>query len=433
MLWAVIFTVSPMVLAAQGIFSPYTIQGIGDVNSNALINNLGAGGVGISNGEAWHLNTLNPALLPQNTFTVFEMGLGLDVRNISGLAGSQQNTSGELAYVNLGIPLKVNKWTMALGIRPYSTINYQVGTVDSTTFADTRITSIFEGSGGLTDLNVSMGYKLVEGVAIGGRGSFLFGPMRREATIIADNSINNQQSLIDQVTVSDLQFGGGLSFYKILYDKGDTPKDSTKAKNSVVLRPKWRFNAGLTYDLEADLDGTRFRASENRNQFDRLISSDTILLDAPGSVLIPGKVGFGIGMERVNTWSLELNYTTQDWTKYRNFDGAVSNLSSAWAWRFGGSLTPDYQSVTSYFSRVTYRLGAKLERSPYMINNTPIDDFGINFGMSLPLSGLSSLDMAFQYGVRGESTPGIVKEDYFKVYLGVTLNDVPWKKRPIYN
>lgn len=432
MLWAVIFTVSPMVLAAQGIFSPYTIQGIGEVQSNALINNIGSGGVGIANGQAWHLNTLNPALLPQNTFTVFGMGMDVDVRNISGIAGSQQNTSGELSYVNLGIPLKVTKWTMAVGVRPYSTVNYQVLTVDSTSFTDTRITSVFEGEGGLTDLNLAMGYKLFEGVAIGGRGSFLFGPITREATIIADNAVSNQQALIDQVTVSDLQFGGGLSLYKILYDK-TASKDSTKTGDAVVLRPKWRINAGLTYDLQADLAGKRFRASENRNQFDRVISSDTILLDAPGSLFIPGKVGIGIGVERVNIWSLELNYTRQNWSQYRNFDGNTTSLNDSRIWRMGGSFTPDYQSVTSYFSRVTYRLGAKFERTPYLIGSTAIDDFGINFGMTLPLKGLSSLDMAFQYGTRGESTPGIVKEDYFKVYLGVTLNDVPWKKRPIYN
>lgn len=441
MIWAMIFIANPLLLAAQGIFSPFTIQGVGEVNSNALINNIGNGGTGIANGQAWHLNTLNPALLPQNTFTTFEMGMGMDVRNISGEAGEQQNVGAELRYLNLGIPLKVNKWTMSVGIRPYSTINYDIRTVDSTSFDDTRITTIFEGDGGLTDLNMAMGYKIKEGIAVGVRSNFLFGPITREATVIADNDVSNQQTLVDRITVSDFQIGGGLSLYKLIYDKDDRLQDSVRADGKpVILRPKYRLNFGMTYDIQSAIGGTQFRASENRTGLDVLVDSDTILLDQPGSILLPSKLGVGVGIERVNIWALEFNASLQDWSSFESFDGPTTTLNNSWSMNFGGEITPDYQSVTSYFSRVTYRLGFQYQQSPYTLTDPldaarriNVDDFGINFGLSLPMRGLNSLDLAFQYGIRGDSGPGLIEEEYFKIYLGVSLNDSPWKKRPVYN
>lgn len=439
---ATVMVAMPIILTAQGVFSPFTIQGIGELNNQGLINNIGNGGTGIANGQAWHLNVLNPALLTQNTFTTFEMGMGIDVRNITGTSGTQQNVGGELSYVNLGIPLKVNKVTFALGIRPHSTVNYEIREVDSTSFTDTRITTLYNGDGGLTNLNFGLGYKLGEGVAVGAKGDFLFGPLSRNATIIADDDINNQQSLIDKLTVSDFRFGGGLSLYKLVYAKEDRKlRDSVNSKGKpIVLRPKWRYNFGLTYDLQANLSGTRFRAAENRTALDVLINSDTILLDVPGRLTLPARLGIGVGIERVNIWSLELNAITQDWTQFESFDGQNTLLRNSWSVRFGGEITPDYQSVTNYLARITYRLGAHITKTPYSIpdpldaaRRLDVDEFGINFGLTLPMRGLNSLDLAFQYGVRGESTPGLIEEQYFKVYLGVSLNDVPWKKRPVYN
>ena len=51
--------------------SPFSSQGIGDLYDLGLAHNRGMGGLGISNPSYWHLNNVNPALLPYNSLTVF--------------------------------------------------------------------------------------------------------------------------------------------------------------------------------------------------------------------------------------------------------------------------------------------------------------------------------------------------------------------------
>lgn len=91
----------------------------------------------------------------------------------------------------------------------------------------------------------------------------------------------------------------------------------------------------------------------------------------------------------------------------------------------GGEYTPDY-AATDFFKRVTYRIG--VSKAPFFANGKKVDDFGINFGFSLP-AGRSSIDIALKAGQRGSVTENGLKENYIKAYLGVTLNDQWFVKR----
>ena len=77
---------------------------------------------------------------------------------------------------------------------------------------------------------------------------------------------------------------------------------------------------------------------------------------------------------------------------------------------------------------MTYRLGARYEESGLYIQNESIDEFGISFGLGLPLGrGFSNANLTFEYGQRGTNNAGLVKEDFFKVGLSLSLNPLrPW-------
>jgi hypothetical protein len=72
---------------------------------------------------------------------------------------------------------------------------------------------------------------------------------------------------------------------------------------------------------------------------------------------------------------------------------------------------------------MTYRTGFNYDKYPYLINGKPVYDFGINFGFSMPVSRISSLDIALKVGKRGNLEENTIEENYFKVYFGVTFND----------
>src|SRR5690606_35253180 len=110
---------------AQIGYSPYTSKGIGDLTGSGITHNLGMGGVGISNGSSLYYNNANPALLYRNSLSVFSIGMAGEYKEIATAEASQENVIGGFNYALLGLPLMVDRWTLGLGIMPYSTVNYK--------------------------------------------------------------------------------------------------------------------------------------------------------------------------------------------------------------------------------------------------------------------------------------------------------------------
>ena len=96
---------------------------------------------------------------------------------------------------------------------------------------------------------------------------------------------------------------------------------------------------------------------------------------------------------------------------------------------FGGFYIPKYDSFTSYVSRVTYRLGARFEETGLVLNNQPIEDFGITFGIGLPVGGLSKINIGVELGQLGTLNGGLIKENYANIMLGFSLSDIWFIKR----
>jgi len=118
----------------------------------------------------------------------------------------------------------------------------------------------------------------------------------------------------------------------------------------------------------------------------------------------------------------------------QSFQYGESNRISA-----GGYFIPKINSITSYWQRVTYRGGVKFEKLGLLVNGTPgsntftsIDDFGISFGLGLPLGNrLSNVNVGFEYGKKGTTSNGLLEENYFNFRLSLSLNDIWFRKRKI--
>ena len=68
------------------------------------------------------------------------------------------------------------------------------------------------------------------------------------------------------------------------------------------------------------------------------------------------------------------------------------NYGKSSRFSLGGFYLPKLNSISSYWERVTYRAGIRFENTGLLVdgsgNNTSfsqIDDFGISFGLGLPL------------------------------------------------
>ena len=71
-------------------------------------------------------------------------------------------------------------------------------------------------------------------------------------------------------------------------------------------------------------------------------------------------------------------------------------------------------------------MGLEWMRTPYFINETTINDIGINFGTSIPVNNLSLVNMALKLGRRGTVDNGLIREAYVNFSFGFSINDNSW-------
>jgi len=397
----------------QAASSPFTTFGIGEPFGNALIHNQGMGGTGVSQPQYWFLNNQNPALLVFNTLTVFEAGILYENRSIKGNGVNERSKAGNMNYLATAFPIKPGKWTTAVGLMPYTNVDFRFTNSMPLNDGDSTTAEIVEsGSGGLTQLYWSHGVRLTPDISVGAKATYLFGSIDN---IYSNQLLKNGQvpyiiSVEQKSSVSDFNFGLGFSF----------SKDSLWNKN-------YRVSFGAVYNFDADL-----KAKLSNKFFRTTNNGDTVqneeLNNIRGSIYLPASFSAGVSISRGLKWSVSTEFFAQDWSNFYSIIDDDEGLSKSWKASLGGEFTPDPLSLGSYLKRVTYRTGFAVERYPFLANGKQVKDFGINFGLSLP-AGRSSMDIAIKAGKRGNKDENILEENYFKVYFGVTFNDQWFIKR----
>ncbi len=398
------------VASGQAARSPFSTFGIGDPYGNALIQTQAMGGTGVSNPQYWFVNNQNPALLVFNYYTVFQAGALVESKTISGDTTNVKSTNGNMSYLVTALPIKPGKWTTSVGLMPYTNVNYRLeyfDVVENSNPVDSVVVSE-QGSGGLTQVYWSNGVRIHDNWSVGLKAAYLFGSVVNDYTNTLFNvpqPIGYIIAVNEQTFLKDFQFTGGLSF----------------SQDSIGSKDEYRISAGLTYSFATDLKASKRTVFERRNFGGNPITSDTLVLRR-GSVSLPASFTAGASISKAAKWSAGVEYTLQDWSKFSSLNAEDNeNLGRLWRFSAGGEITPDYLA-DNFFKRITYRTGFHYENSPFLINNNPVRDLGINIGLSMP-AGRSSLDFAFSTGKRGNKSKNVLEESYFRVYFGITFND----------
>jgi hypothetical protein len=394
--------------------SPFTSFGLGELYNNQPVHAQGMGGVGIANPQYWYLNNQNPAALPFNRLTTLTAGYVGERRIVSDNNLENESFGGNLNYFIMSFPIKTTKWTTALGLSPYSNVNYTFNYEEAIEGSTNTIQVTESGIGGYNQFYLSNGYSITEEISVGLKTGFLFSSAIREysnSLTQTDQLVAYAPAIYERTGIGDMTFNLGFLYHK----------DSISVNN-------YRFSIGLVYDHASKMRATRLERIELRTPSNTIIETDTITYNNTGSITLPRGLGFGIAFSKGYKWTLAADVYLHDWTQYRNFEGSNEGLSNSLSVALGAEITPDQTSVSNYLNRVTYRTGLSYSEAPYFINNESVRDFGINFGLSFP-TAQSSLDLAFKLGRRGNRDLTDLQENYIKIYFGVTFNDRWFIKR----
>jgi hypothetical protein len=416
------FLLAGLVLVVEGFgqsaASPYSTFGLGERYGNALVNNQGMAGIGVSQPQYWYANNINPALLIYNTLTIFNAGVMYEQRNIKSASMSEKTKGGNLNYLVTAFPVKAGKWSMSFALSPYTTLKYNLASTQTLQIAPDSIQT-FEtyqnGSGGISQFSWSHGVRIYKSLALGLRANYLFGTnynLYQNRSLDSQQPINYYATIEEQAYVKDFTFQMGISY----------------AKDSLFARKKYRLAFGAVYDfatnLRAKTNTIIYRTNAIGNH-GRQIDVDTIpRMDSTRSgYSLPAGFTVGVTLGR-SKWAIGSEFSYYDWSTFRsvNSDDEVG-LGKSWKVALGGEITPDSYS-SNYLKRLTYRIGGFYEQTPYQVQNTttPVKDLGMTLGLSLP-AGSSSLDIGFRYGKRGNVQNNRIGENYIRLFFGVTVND----------
>lgn len=416
LIWALFFCWQ---VNAQHTQSGYSVIGIGEINWGGYTQNASMGGLGLSYNSRFFVNNMNPALMSSNFESVFQLGLSIDSRSVTGNTGAGNETYSTVAggFKDFGfvLPIKYAKWNMGFGLTPYSTVNY--GFTSQNTNGPDGSTAIaeVEGRGGIDEVFWNNSLRLGN-LQLGLKLSFLFGSIQTQDLFF-----------LDGLTLT--AFGNSLveerrSYSGVNATLGFAYKLPLKGENQFL-------NFGGFYTPETEINQTRLSTLQNQSSTGLVFSSDTLIANLKTKTTLPNRLGFGISYEKSQALALGVDFQTQDWTQYLDDGIADGAYGKSFRLAIGGEIIPNYQDL-KLSKRISYRFGVHYERTPYLVNNQDVNDIGINLGTSIPLSafwGVSHVNLGLTFGRRGNITEDRIRENYFKINLGFSIQDLTWFSR----
>ena len=395
-------------------YSPYSYFGVGETNFSATVENQMMGG-NTAYYDSVHQNMNNAASLSKLKFVNYSVGV--DLKNTSYLSAStnEKSTAAAINYISVAIPTKL--LSFSFGIKPKTSVGYLLENDDKSKTPPEL--NRFTGSGGVSNAFVSIGFELFKNWGFGFSSSYAFGNLNHYHTKILEN-IELYTRVSSESSVSGLDYN-----FSTVYQK--TFNEKITLYSSIVFQPEAKYKSRNNQIISTIDPNSSFGGD-----------SEEIDLSAVGlkntNIKIPNSLSFGLGLGQDKKWFLGFNYMKNDEGGYKNELMGLDNVEfkSSQTYSIGGFLLPEYNSFTNYFKTLTYRFGIRYKNGGLYVNNQQINEIGVNFGFGIPLAGISSANLGFEFGQRGTTKASLIKEKFFSIRLGVSLNDL-WFIRSMYN
>jgi hypothetical protein len=428
------FSISFEIEAQLNTLSPYSSYGVGLVKQSAFNGNMGMSKFGI----AWrpsnyrpvvydslaksgatindrstnYINPSNPASFSNFSLTTYEVGLFSQSVTYSDLNSSSVENFAQFSHLAIGFPVG-NRWGVAFGIKPLSVVGYDYSITE--TVNSQLVSNTYKGSGGINEIFAGTAVELNSKLSIGINFRYLFGSIDDERRVVYPNAISNGFfNTLDrrQTQISDIKVDLGLQYQR---DIGN--------KSQIV--------AGLFISPFDNIDGEVSRIVRSYQGISGIEQfKDTIVTSFGEKVEVPifSTYGAGLAYERKGKWLVGVDVSLRNWNDVSNED--ISQLKNGYLVNVGFEKFTNQRSFGSYLKQLGYRAGFNYNSSLLNIDGVDIEQFGISFGLALPLSkSFSTLNFGIEFGQRGTTTNNLTKEEYINFQFGVTINDKWFIKR----
>lgn len=419
---------------AQVVSSPYSRYGIGDIGNKGFGQNLAMAGTSIAmqndTTAMFFINSNNPASFSNYRLTTAEIGTNVSFTQLQSSSTKQSVNNASLSYLSLAIPLK-KWWGASAGLMPYSSVGYKVADQQNISgVGDVKF--VYEGSGGINQAYFGTGLKPFYGLkkakalkhlSLGANASYLFGSTNNiKRSVFGGTYFFNTRSGTT-TRVADIYLDYGLQYAHTI--------DSIGGRE---LKEKVKILFGATFANETPINATIDSLTYNYYLSSQNIEygKDTVqnVQNVKGEIIFPRSIGFGLGFKKGDKLIVAADYRMQYWSAYKAFDKS-QKLKNGSSISVGAQYTPNSKAngKGSYAKRIHYRGGFRYVQTPLELKNTALNEYSVTMGLGLPvgrsflLQSFSMINLGLELGQRGTTLNGLIKEQFIKCNIGVTIND----------
>lgn len=385
---------------AQSITSPYSILGIGDIESKDFGKFFGMSSTSLAMRSASFINLNNPASLTALDPNMLNIDMNSRWRSSSfqyPVGDSFTSSYNDAAIRRLSLTFRPNQfWGLSFGIKPYSTVNYLIDEkLSLRNGGSTNIAKTVTGSGGISQVYIANGIKLSKNFSVGLTASYLFGSLTRNTLYYyEDLGINISRNEYEKL--SGFQFQGGIQY------------------------------AGKTGDVTHNIGITLGSPSALKGSYDvEYIENDTVMNSSSSDVKtfnIPLQFGIGYACVITNMITVAADYNRYNWASQK-LDYPNAYTHPAQRFSLGFQYAPQKNVQGQMREKIFIQAGVSYEQGYIAINNKQINDMSASVGLGSNLSRLINVYIGLEIGKKGNANDGQITENYTQISAGVTLKE----------
>jgi hypothetical protein len=408
----------PAVLFAQfnnSTTSPYSRYGLGDLNSSSFGRSNAMGGASIASRYNLQINPANPASFTSIDSLNFLFEFGLEGKFANYQTDISSMNANDINFKYFAMSFRINEWmATGIGLTPFSDVGYLVEVNDDIENVG-AVRTLYYGTGTISDAYWGLAVQPVKNISIGANLNYLFGMLNRNTEVDFARPGFYELQRYSKLRMSDFGLEFGIQATLPLKDNKQITFGAT-----LENRPKYT-------DYVSDI-------IQKNLSFSQATDQDTLFFqeEEKGAIQFPNSIGLGLSFMKKDVYEINIDYITQGWSKATFFGEKSEFLTDLNKFAIGAEWIPDKFSIRSFVNRIAYRAGLRYEQTYHTFNGHQVNDFGISFGVGIPLYRSSStLNVGAEIGRRGTTKHNLVLENYAKVNLSVNLHDLWFIQRRI--
>lgn len=426
-------------------FSPYTMYGIGEINTPGTLSMRSMGGTGVAARMTGTINLLNPAgysLVAQKSFTL-NVGLeGQNYYNYQTAAGAEKKSGHNSINIRefaILMPLYKNLG-FSLSVTPYSSVGYRVMYDHAFDENDPvwgnvgRINYSYSGEGDVTEVKAGIGYEIFKNFSVGAALQYYWGDIDR-TFVMTPVSITGDGSFGSVV---------GESEYAVSRFKGQVG-----VQWNPILTSRRILTLGAAFDFGGDLRPKVSEKVYGDDIYSTAVQGDTLHL----ALSVPRRLTVG-ACYQTTKWVLALDYSYENWARDNRSERTGLDAATGTSMRVayadthtikaGIEFTPARFDARRVWRRWSYRAGLRAGTHNRTYGGARLHEYAFTAGVGIPVRfrSVTAVDIGFEYGLRGYNVSkslGLVRQQYFKFGVSFKLfaaggeNHEYWFMRPRYD